>query len=393
MSQEFRYSVSELNQVIRRVFENAPFFQNIFVEGEVSNLTQASSGHWYFSLKENNSQINCTMWRSFTEKAPKIQNGDLIEIRGSVNIFEAQGKYQIQVTLIKKKGIGDLFESFLQLKSKLEKDGWFDVKWKKPIPKFPKSIGIVTSATGDVINDIYTTIARRYPTAELILAPATVQGNLAPESCIRAINQLVLYSVDVIIIARGGGSFEDLFCFNHEILVKAIAQSPIPIITGIGHEPDFTLADFAGSLRAPTPTAAAELATPNLNEWLQKAEILTDQILQKSQQKILNAHQELTGYQTQITHQTKYRLLSIQQFLDSMSEVSQYLRRSIELKKLQLNQIDSVIEQQDYQTILKKGFTLIHQNNKIVKKGSSFNKNADTEITFYDQKIIISNQK
>lgn len=235
------------------------------MQGEVSNLSQPKSGHMYFTLKDDQASLRCVMWRNAVAQQAYIpSDGDAIEIHGNVSLYEASGQYQLYADTIRPAGEGELFAEFQRLKAKLESEGLFDPERKRPIPAWPERIGIVTSPTGAALRDILNTLRRRFPLVEVVLAPATVQGDKAPTEIITALERLNrVVEPDVILVARGGGSIEDLWAFNDEKVARAIAASNAPVISGIGHETDFTIADFAADLRAPTPTAAAELATPD----------------------------------------------------------------------------------------------------------------------------------
>lgn len=259
------WTVTELTAYIRRLIERDPVTQDCWVKGEISNLSRPASGHIYFTLKDGGASLKCVVWKT-TASRIRIDwvDGAEVEVHGRITVYEASGQYQLVVDAVQPVGEGFLFQEFLKLKSKLELEGLFDQDRKRAIPDIPARIGIVTSATGAAIQDMLNTIKRRFPIAEVIISPAPVQGMDAPPQIIAALTRLIREGKpDVILLARGGGSLEDLWAFNDEQLVRAIVDSPVPVVTGIGHETDFTLADFAADLRAPTPTAAAEIVTPD----------------------------------------------------------------------------------------------------------------------------------
>jgi exodeoxyribonuclease VII large subunit len=258
-------TVSELNHYLHQLLESDEVLQEVWVLGEISNLAWPSSGHLYFTLKDSSAAIRCVMWRSSVAKIKiDVRDGMAVEIHGSVNIYEASGQIQIYVDLIRSSGEGAQYQEFLRLKARLEAEGLFDSERKRSIPAFPDRIGIVTSPTGAALQDILNTIRRRFPLAEVIVSPAPVQGEDAPPRIVAAIERLNrMAHPDVILLARGGGSLEDLWPFNDERVARAIVASDAPVISGVGHETDFSIADFVADLRAPTPTAAAELATPD----------------------------------------------------------------------------------------------------------------------------------
>ncbi len=262
------YSIKELTNYIKGKFDNDSFLANIWVRGEISNFTNHSSGHMYFTLKDEASRLRSIMFvgnNRFLKFIPK--NGIKVIARGYVSIYERDGQYQFYVQEMQPDGIGQLYLEYEQLKNKLEQEGLFSEEYKKNLPIYPQTIGVVTSATGAAIRDIITTIKRRYPLVNLIISPVLVQGKDAAQSIANAINQLNIHGeVDVIIVGRGGGSIEELWAFNEEVVARSIYQSQIPIISAVGHESDFTITDFVADVRAATPTAAAELAVPNINE-------------------------------------------------------------------------------------------------------------------------------
>lgn len=259
------YTVRELTLYIRDLFDADPALQDVWVQGEISNFRRAPSGHLYFTLKDDQSELACVMWRSQAERLPfDPQHGDAVLAQGRVTVYESRGQYQLVCNTIQPVGAGDLHRQFEMLKARLDDEGLFDPARKRPIPAFPRQIGIVTSPSTAAFQDIQNVLRRRYPVAEVILSPALVQGKDAPPQIIEAIRRLNdLTEVDVIVVARGGGSLEDLWCFNDEDVVRAVAGSRIPVVTGVGHEIDFTLVDFAADHRAPTPSAAAEVVTPD----------------------------------------------------------------------------------------------------------------------------------
>ncbi|MHB1093656.1 exodeoxyribonuclease VII large subunit [Thiobacillus sp.] len=270
-------TVSELNRMARRALESS--LPLLWVEGEVSNFTRAVSGHWYFSLKDAGSQVRCVMFRGrnqFSDFTPA--NGDHVEIRALPSLYEARGEFQLGAEAIRRAGAGRLYEAFLKLKAKLETEGLFDPIKKRALPRLPRCIGIVTSPRAAALHDVLTTLARRMPGLPVIIYPAPVQGTGAGAQIAAAIHTAGRHAeCDVLLVCRGGGSLEDLWAFNSEAVARAIAASPIPVVSGVGHETDFTLADFAADLRAPTPTAAAEFASPVRQELLQQLDHLARQ--------------------------------------------------------------------------------------------------------------------
>ncbi|WP_195939787.1 exodeoxyribonuclease VII large subunit [Romboutsia sp. 1001713B170131_170501_G6] len=260
-------TISEANSYIKRILSNDPILYNLKVKGEISNFKIHSSGNVYLSLKDENSKINCVIFKNNYNKDLALTNGTKIIANGYISVYERDGSYQLYINSIETEGIGNLYIEFNKLKEKLEKEGLFDNKYKKPIPKIPNSIGVVTSQTGAVIRDIVNVVKRRYPKVSIKLYSVNVQGeNSKYDICdgIEFFNRMD--NVDTIIVGRGGGSIEELWSFNEEIVARAVFESKIPIISAVGHETDFTICDFVSDMRAPTPSAAAEIATPSLEE-------------------------------------------------------------------------------------------------------------------------------
>ena len=262
------FSVAQINAYIKRIFQSDYALNRIYIKGEVSNCKYHSSGHIYFSLKDDKSQISCVMFANQRINGLDFENGQTVIVSGSISVFERNGTYQLYANEISLDGIGRLYVEFEKLKDKLYKEGLFDHEKKKPIPQNPKTIGIVTAKTGAAIHDIMSVAKRRNPYIQLVLYPAQVQGDGAADTIVRGIQTLDRYGVDTIIIGRGGGSIEDLWAFNEEMVARAIYAAKTPIISGTGHEVDTTIADYAADLRAATPTAACELAVPDLRETL-----------------------------------------------------------------------------------------------------------------------------
>jgi len=289
-------TVKALNSYLRELLETDDVLRDIWVKGEISNFTRASSGHLYFTLKDADAQVKCVMWKGSTFGLRfDPREGMAVEVHGSMSIYSATGQVQLYVSEMRQAGQGQLYAEFLKLKAKLQAAGLFDKK--KPLPRFPRHIGIVSSATGAALQDMLHALDRRLPTARVTIAPSTVQGADAPASIIRALNALNrIEDLDVILLGRGGGSIEDLWCFNDEALAYAIFNSRVPVISGVGHETDFTIADFVADLRAPTPTAAAELASP----------VTVDDLLQNLADRSTRLEQSLSAIFT--IHQQKFQL-------------------------------------------------------------------------------------
>lgn len=261
-------SVSEITSYLRQLLESDEILRDVWVRGEISNLSRPSSGHVYFTLKDPTAALRCVIWRTTAQRIKgEFTNGTAVEAHGYIGLYERDGQYQLYIDTLRMAGEGWLYQEFLRLKARLEAEGLFDPERKRAVPERPRTIGIVTSPTGAALQDMLNTLVRRYPLAQVVLAPAAVQGDEAPPAIVTALANLNRkVRPDVILLARGGGSLEDLWAFNDERVVRAVVASAAPVITGVGHETDFTLADFAADLRAPTPTGAAVLATPDITD-------------------------------------------------------------------------------------------------------------------------------
>ena len=288
-------SVSELNHQVRHLLETS--FMQAWVEGELSSFSRPSSGHWYFTLKDSKCQVRCAMFKGFNQRIrPVPREGDLVRIRGKVSLYENRGDFQMIAEHIEPAGLGALQQAFEALKLKLQGEGLFDVSRKKALPYPPKHIGIITSPTGAAIHDILTVLARRCPAIPVTLYPTAVQGQAATADIIKALERAQKHNkADVLIIGRGGGSAEDLWCFNEEALARAIAACTLPTVSAVGHEVDVSIADFVADLRAPTPSAAAESISPDQQDWLRS--------LANYQQRLNQAAQRaLRRHETQLNH-------------------------------------------------------------------------------------------
>lgn len=272
MDQARVFAIRDINRLIKMKLEGDASLQDIWLKGEISNFTRHSSGHMYFTLKDEGGRLKCIMFASYNQRLPFApKDGMKVLARGGISVYERDGQYQFYATAMQPDGIGSLYLAFEQLKRKLEMEGLFSERLKRPIPSFPRTVGVITSPTGAAVRDILITIERRNPAVNVLLYPVSVQGKQAAPSIVRAIEAMnALGEADVLIVGRGGGSLEELWAFNEESVARAVRASRIPIISAVGHETDFTIADFAADLRAPTPTAAAELAVPHAAELKQR---------------------------------------------------------------------------------------------------------------------------
>lgn len=356
-------TVSQITFHIRKQLEGDPTLQDVWVEGEISNLSRPASGHIYFTLKDKNASLRSVMWKLDAGRLRlNLQDGMAIEAHGKIAVYEPQGQYQLIVNIIQPKGEGALYQEYLRLKSMLESEGLFDADRKRPIPELSRTVGIVTSQTGAALRDMLNTLRRRLPLVRVILAPAPVQGMDAPPALVNALSMLNRQNPDVILLARGGGSIEDLWAFNDERVVRAVADSKTPIICGVGHETDFTLCDFAADLRAPTPTAAAELATQitiddlqaQLNYYSSRITDLTSNLL--TEQKAVTAA---------LAARLKYvsperRIQSDTQHLDELSRRAfSALTHRIQLNVANIDGISKRLQSLNPEGILSRGYAII----------------------------------
>lgn len=342
------YTVSQLNRAVRQLLGDE--FFNIQVEGEISNLSTPSSGHLYFSLKDNEAQIRCALFRQRTNGLDfKPDNGQQVVVRAQVSLYEPRGDYQLIVDAIELAGTGVLRHNFELLKQKLHAEGLFNLEKKKPIPTLPNAIGVITSPSGAAIRDILSVLKRRFPAIPVIIYPTTVQGELAKTEIVQALalaNQRA--DCDVIILGRGGGSLEDLWAFNEEIVARAISASQIPIITGIGHEIDFSIADFVSDLRAATPSAAAEHAVPDQQDWLQHLIRLEHRCQQQLLSQLKQRQQQLHWQEKRLQQQHPgQRLLQKTQNLDQLeNRLQQALQIYLKQTYITLNTLNARLGQQ-----------------------------------------------
>jgi exodeoxyribonuclease VII large subunit len=295
-------TVGDLNRAIAASLEER--FDTVLVSGEISNFKAYDSGHWYFSLKDEEGQIKCVMFRGRNGQVGFVpQSGDLVEVSANLGLYVPRGDIQLTIQSLRRAGMGGLYEAFLKLKAKLAKEGLFDVERKREIPSHPRSIGIITSPQAAALKDVLSTLARRAPHIPIVIYPTLVQGPDAPAGIISALKAAEKEkAVDVILMVRGGGSIEDLWAFNDEQLAYAIAQSSIPIVSGVGHETDVTIADFVADLRAPTPTGAAELAAPRKDQMLQELEAIKQAMLQRVRQRVEREAQTLDQLALRLSH-------------------------------------------------------------------------------------------
>lgn len=382
-------TVAQVNEYVKCLIEEEMLLQDIYVCGEVSNFKNHSSGHFYFTLKDSSSEIRAVMFRSYAQKVKfNIENGLKVIVRARVGVFESAGMYQLYVNTMQPEGMGALHLAFEQLKSKLLKEGLFDEAHKRPIPKFPKRIGIITSPTGAAVRDIINIATRRYNLASLILFPSLVQGEEAAGQLISGIDYFnITESVDVIIIGRGGGSIEDLWAFNDEYLARAIYNSKIPVISAVGHEIDFTICDFVADLRAPTPSAAAELATPNLADIVAKIDGFKSRSILAISSLIEEYKTRLEYISSSKVFKSPISMLEIPKLRLSAAkkELISTFTRAVMTKRNDFSQKVAKINALNPLSILSRGFaTVTSDEGKTIKSINDIEKNSKISIRFLD---------
>ena len=381
--------VSELSAIIEELLDDTRL-QEVWVKGEVTNYTHHSRGHRYFSLSEKGGDntaavIKCVMWRSDAERLSfNPAEGMEVIVSGTVRLYAPHGSYQLQVKELKKAGLGEKYLLVEQWKKELAAEGCFASEKKRLLPRFPKKIGVVTSETGAVIHDITTVISRRYP-VEIIISPTAVQGEGAHREIAQAIRRLSGF-VDVVIVARGGGSFEDLFPFNHKDVVRAIAACPVPVVSAIGHEVDVTLADLAADLRAPTPSAAAELVVPDRAVLLVQICELKSLLTAALQGRVTWAKEEITGMRDRLRPQRF--LYRIEERKTTTADLAGRLERAcvtrIERERLMLAEAKTALESRSPLAVLARGYCVAEKNGTLVKSVGGISHNDRIKIRFYD---------
>ncbi len=384
-------TVSALTKYIKYKFDNDTHLTDVLLEGEISNFKHHSRGHFYFTLKDDGAQISAMMFQSYASKVKfEPQDGMKVYVRGTITVYEASGVYQIVVKEMKSDGVGDLYLAYEKLKKELQEAGYFNPEHKRSIPRLPKVVGVITSPTGAAVHDIINTIGRRFPLCKLILYPALVQGDGAKESIVKQISKANEDNLcDVIICGRGGGSIEDLWAFNEKIVAMAIYNSKIPIISAVGHEVDFTIADFVADKRAATPTAAAEIATPsvdNLKEYLSQAMSRISH----------NINIILNDKKTQIMHLDRSldNLKPITKLQNMKKELDFYVKRLNMLITSQLNDrnshyhlLNEKLKALSPLTIMDKGYSIPYVEGKVVRSVKMVHENDNITLAVNDGKI------
>jgi exodeoxyribonuclease VII large subunit len=381
-------TVSAINAYLRQKFEADVTLQDLWLQGEISNWTRAASGHIYFTLKDGQASIRCVIWRTQAGRLIYLPQGDgeAVLAHGRISVYEAGGNYQFYVDDLEPAGQGALQAEFERIKARLSAEGLFEPDRKQPLPPFPRRIGLVTSSGGAALRDILNVLRRRYPIAEVILSPAQVQGEGAATQIIAALAAIIAQEVEIIILARGGGSLEDLWAFNDERLARAIAACPIPVITGVGHEVDFTMADFVADVRAPTPSAAAELATPDRQELTR--------LLYQHRLALVAAAQEITGEARTRWRTRRWAL----ERLSPQAQVNNYrqqvdllaqragvtLRHRFSLQRERVKNLAAQLDALNPLATLNRGYALVAKDQTVVTRTDQVNPGDDIVIQVRD---------
>jgi exodeoxyribonuclease VII, large subunit len=378
-------TVGDVTHYLRELLDSDEVLRDVWVMGEVSNASTPASGHLYFTLKDDSATLKCVMWKPQVMRLRfPLRAGMAVEVHGGISVYEQGGQYQLYADTIRPVGEGALYQEFLLLKNRLEAEGLFDPANHRPLPETPAKIGIVTSPTGAALQDMLNTLRRRYPLAEVVVAPAAVQGEAAPAELVDALQRLnAIPDLDVILVARGGGSLEDLWAFNDEQVVRAVAASRAPVISGVGHETDFTLTDFAADLRAPTPTAAAELATPDKADLALHLAQLKQRLAAGADVKLTDAHEKTMALRRRLERVTPLWAINNQrQRVDEMSQRAA-LAWQHRLRLLQ-------VEQKGWQlrlaalspyAVLQRGYAIaMDENGKTISSYNQVNVDASVKI-------------
>ncbi len=384
------FTVSEVNGYIRQKLEADVTLQDLWLEGEISNWKQAASGHIYFTLKDNQAGIRCVIWRSQAARLIYMPqtDGEAVLVHGRVSVYEAGGNYQFYVDDIEPAGQGALYAEFERLKAILAAEGLFDEELKRPLPDFPQRIGIVTSPDAAALRDILNVLRRRYPVVQVILSPTLVQGDAAPPQIIAALEAIVNQHppVDIVIVARGGGSLEDLWAFNDEAVARTIAACPVPVISGVGHEVDFTIADFVADVRAPTPSAAAELATPDRREIEQYLYSYQFALADAAQQITSDLRGELQRQQWALERLSPQAAVNnYRQKLDTLlARSNRSIGYTLRLQRERVNNLSAQLETLNPQATLSRGYAIVQKGDAVVTQAGQVSPDDDITVQVSD---------
>ena len=379
--------ISEVNSYIKRILTNDPILYNLRVKGEISNFKVHSSGNVYLSLKDEKSKLNCIIFKSNYDKSLNLDNGVKIIASGYISVYERDGAYQLYINEVEIEGIGNLYIEFNKLKEKLKKEGLFDTKYKKEIPKMPRSIGVITSPTGAVIRDIINVTKRGFPKVDIKLYPVNVQGDKSASDICEGIEFFNrMENVDTIIVGRGGGSLEELWSFNEEIVAREIFKSKIPIISAVGHETDFTICDFVSDMRAPTPSAAAEIATPDLSEIYYKLNTIKNRMNRSLNNQVILDNEKLNNTFDKINNYMKNyivrdKVIQLDQIYD---KIKLRLEQKLETSKEKLSKKAALLHNLSPLATISRGYSIVEKNGQVINSIEEVNITDDINITLKD---------
>ncbi|WP_455538144.1 exodeoxyribonuclease VII large subunit [Terrisporobacter sp.] len=380
-------NISEVNSYIKRILINDPILYNLRVKGEISNFKVHSSGNVYLSLKDEKSKLNCIIFKNNYDKSLNLDNGVKIIASGYISVYERDGAYQLYINEVEIEGVGNLYVEFNKLKEKLKKEGLFDSKYKKEIPKMPKSIGVVTSPTGAVIRDIINVTKRRFPKVDIKLYPVNVQGDKSASDICDGISFFnKMENVDTIIVGRGGGSLEELWSFNEEIVAREIFKSKIPIISAVGHETDFTICDFVSDMRAPTPSAAAEIATPNLTEVYYKLSTIKNRMNRSLNNQVILDNEKLNNTFDKLNNYMKNyiirdKVIQLDQIYD---KINLRIEQNLENSKEKLSKKAALLHNLSPLATISRGYSIAEKNGKVINSIEEVNITDEINITLKD---------
>ena len=384
-------SISEINRIIKWTIDSNEVLRDVYIKGEISNLKFHGRGHLYFSLKDESSKINAVMFNYQTSNLSfEPKDGDSVLVHGKISVYEASGSYQIYVDKMDIDGIGNLYQLFEELKKKLNAEGLFDEKYKQRINRLPERIGVITASTGAAVRDVISTINKRYPIVEIYVFPTLVQGEGAAPNIVKMIELANTFPLDTIILGRGGGSIEDLWAFNEEIVARAIFNSKIPIISGVGHEIDFTISDFVSDLRAPTPTGAAIAATRDKEEILNYLDTCKNRVAIALSNKLESSKELLLKYKSNYILNNPIRLYDMQeQKLDIIyDKLNSSIKNKLENLSNIINTYKIKLDLLNPANILDKGYSIVYKDNKIIKDVKLLKENDNINILVKNGKII-----
>lgn len=388
--------ISEANSYIKRILTNDPILYNLRVKGEISNFKVHSSGNVYLSLKDEKSKLNCIIFKSNYDKNLNLDNGVKIIASGYISVYERDGVYQLYINEVEIEGIGNLYIEFNKLKEKLKKEGLFDYIYKKEIPKMPHAIGVVTSPTGAVIRDIINVIKRRFPKVDIKLYPVNVQGEKSAQDICEGIEFFNrMKNVDTIIVGRGGGSLEELWSFNEEIVAREIFKSEIPIISAVGHETDFTICDFVSDMRAPTPSAAAEIATPDLSEIYYKLDNIKNRMNRSLNNQVILDNEKLSNTFDKInSHMKNYiirdKVIQLDQIYD---KINFRLEQNLENSKEKLSKKAALLHNLSPLATISRGYSIVEKNGQVINSIEEVDISDEINITLKDGDLECSVNK